>query len=216
MRCQFVQLIVLAIAYSVRWDPSSHAAVPAMMSQVQDSEACSLAPLPEHNQSSAPQVTIAELVFDGNLQVPIEDQNQLSASLKQQALSGDVDDVASGIEEKVRAAWQNLGYFNVQARAEVRVLSSSPVSERIAVSVRVDEGRQYRLEKITFKGNKEITNLQALRSQFPLKDGDLFDRAAVSQGLETCALPISNWATSTLLLFPLHSSTRTRRRLCSR
>ena len=85
MRCQFVQLIVLAIAYSVSWDPSSHAAVPAMMSQVQDSEACSLAPLPEHNQSSAPQVTIAELVFVGNLQVPIEDQNQLSASLKQQA-----------------------------------------------------------------------------------------------------------------------------------
>ena len=76
MRCQFVQLIVLAIAYSVSWDPSTHAQVPAMMFQAQDSEVCSLAPLPEHNRSSAPQVTIAELVFDGNLQVPIEDQNQ--------------------------------------------------------------------------------------------------------------------------------------------
>jgi len=41
------------------------------MSQAQDSEACSLAPLPVHNQAFAPQVTIAELVFDGNLQVPI-------------------------------------------------------------------------------------------------------------------------------------------------
>jgi len=154
MRCQFVQLIVLAIACSLSWDPSTHAQVPAMF-QAQDSEVCSLAPLPEHNRSSAPQVTIAELVFDGNLQLPIEDQNQLSESLKQQALSGDVGDVASGIEEKVRSAWQNLGYFNVQARADVRVLSSSPVSQRIAVSVRVDEGRQYRLEKITFKATKK-------------------------------------------------------------
>ena len=184
MRCQFVQLIVLAIAYGVSWDPSTHAQVPAMMFQAQDSEACSLAPLPVHNQAFAPQVTIAELVFDGNLQVPIEEQNQLSDSLKQQVLSGDVDDVASGIEEKVRSAWQNLGYFNVQARADVKVLSSSPVSERIAVSVRVDEGRQYRLERITFKGNKEITNLQALRSQFPLQDGDVFARATVAKGLE--------------------------------
>ena len=156
-----------------------------MMSQAQDSEACSLAPLPEHNQSSAPQVTIAELVFEGNLQVPIEDQNQLPDSLKQQALSGDVDDVASGIED-------------VQARADVKVLSSSPVSQRIAVSVRVDGGRQYRLEKTTFKGNKEISNLQALRSLFRLKDGDVFARDAVSP------------------LFPMHSSTRTSRRLCSR
>jgi hypothetical protein len=85
MRCQFVQLIVLAIAYSGSWDPSTHAQVSAMMFQAQDSEACSLAPLPEPNRPSAPQVTIAELVFDGNLQVPIEDQNQLSDSLKQQA-----------------------------------------------------------------------------------------------------------------------------------
>ena len=184
MRCQFVQLIVLGIAYSVSWDPSTLAQVSGMMSQAQDSEACSLAPLPVHNQAFAPQVTIAELVFDGNLQVPIEEQNQLSDSLKQQVLSGDVDDVASGIDEKVRSAWQNLGYFNVQARADVKVLSSSPVSERIAVSVRVDEGLQYRLERITFKGNKEITNLQALRSQFPLQDGDVFARAAVAKGLE--------------------------------
>ena len=171
--------------------------------------------MPEHNRSSAPQVTIAELVFDGNLQVPIEDQNQLSDSLKQQALSGDVDDVASGIEEKVRSAWQNLGYFNVQTRADVRVLSSSPVSQRIAVSVRVDEGRQYRLEKITFKGNKEISNPQALRSLFRLK-GDVFARDAVSQGLETLRFAYLQLATSTLPLFPLHSSTRTSRRLCSR
>jgi outer membrane protein assembly factor BamA len=96
------------------------------------------------------------------------------------------------------------------------VLSSSPVSQQIAVSVRVDEGRQYRLEKITFKGNKEISNPQALRSLFRLKDGDVFARDAVSQGLETLRFAYLQLATSTLPLFPLHSSTRTSRRLCSR
>ena len=27
---------------------------------------------------------------------------------------------------------------------------------------------------ITFKGNKEVTNIKALRSLFPMKDGDIF------------------------------------------
>jgi hypothetical protein len=184
MRCRFGQFIVLAIAYSLSWQSPTHAQVAATISNTQASEACLLAPSSDHSQSSVPQLTIAELAFDGKLQMPPEEQNQLSASLKQQTFSGDVDEVVSGIVERVRAAWQNLGYFDVQAQADAKVLSSSPVSQRIAVSVRVDEGRQYRLEKITFRGNKDITNLQALRSQFPLKDGDVFDRAAVSQGLE--------------------------------
>lgn len=184
MRCRFGQLIVLAIAYSVSWHPPTRAQVAATISNTQDSEACPSAPSSGHSQSSAPQVAIAELDFDGKLQMPPEEQTQLSASLKRQAFSGDVDEVVSGIVERVRAAWQNLGHFDVQAQADAKVLSSNPLSQRIAVSVHVDEGQQYRLEKITFKGNKEITNLQALRSQFPLKDGDVFGRAAVSQGLE--------------------------------
>ena len=39
--------------------------------------------------------------------------------------------------------------------------------------------------RLRSRGNKEISNPQALRSLFRLKDGDVFGRDAVSQGLET-------------------------------
>ena len=43
---------------------------------------------------------------------------------------------------------------------------------------------QYRLGGITFSGNKEVTNVKALRSLFPMKDGDIFSREKVAKGLE--------------------------------
>ena len=48
----------------------------------------------------------------------------------------------------------------------------------------IEEGDQFRLGKITFKNNKAITNTAALRSMFPLKDGDVFSRDKIAKGLE--------------------------------
>ena len=42
------------------------------------------------------------------------------------------------------------------------------------ITIPIDEGEQYRLGEITFKGNKEVKNIKALRSLFPMKDGDIF------------------------------------------
>ena len=64
------------------------------------------------------------------------------------------------------------------------MLTSSPVNERIALIVHPDEGQQYRLGEITFKNNKAISNVQALRDLFPIADGDLFNRENVAKGLE--------------------------------
>jgi outer membrane protein insertion porin family len=84
----------------------------------------------------------------------------------------------------VRRAWQDRGYFKVEVRGEARMLTSKPVSERIAVTVHVDEGQQYRLREITFRNNRAVTDLQALRNLFPLYDGDVFSREKIAQGLD--------------------------------
>lgn len=47
---------------------------------------------------------------------------------------------------------------------------SSGANQQVA-AVRVDQGQQYRLERITFKGSKEVSNVRALRSLFPIEDG---------------------------------------------
>ncbi len=54
----------------------------------------------------------------------------------------------------------------------------------VDITLPVEEGVQYRLKEITFTGNKAITNTAALRAQFKIKDGDIFDTEAVRKGIE--------------------------------
>lgn len=137
-----------------------------------------------HEHPPGPEVTVAELIFEGDLRMPVSDQDEIAASLKQRTYRGELDAVVSEVEERVRQAWQNHGYFKVQARADGHQLTSSPTSEQIEVTAHIQEGQQYRLEGISFKGNQAISNVAALRSLFSINDGDVFDRAAIGKGLD--------------------------------
>jgi outer membrane protein insertion porin family len=98
--------------------------------------------------------------------------------------------------ERVRNEYQNRGYFKVSvadAKTEIHDTGSTgfhiPLiqggrGKAVDITMPIDEGDQYRLGKITFKGNKAITNTVALRSLFPLKDGDIFSREKIAKGLE--------------------------------
>lgn len=48
----------------------------------------------------------------------------------------------------------------------------------------LNEARQYRLQSITFTGNKTLTNATALRALFPISDGGSFDPRKVATGLQ--------------------------------
>ena len=54
----------------------------------------------------------------------------------------------------------------------------------MALTLQIDEGHIYRLAVISFRNNRAISNSKALRSLLAVKDGDLFDKAAVVKGLE--------------------------------
>jgi outer membrane protein assembly factor BamA len=183
MGCRLAQP-VLAIAYVLSCQPPTDAQVllPAANPEAQNVNACT--PSPVDKRPSGPEIAIAELSFEGDLHLAIADQDQIATSLKERTYSGEPDGVASEVEERVRRAWQDHGYFKVEAHGDASVLTSSPASERIAVTVQLDEGQQYRLENIRFKGNREISNVNALRSLFPIKDGDIFSREEVAKGLD--------------------------------
>ncbi len=98
--------------------------------------------------------------------------------------------------ERVRAEYQNRGYFKAginDPKTEIHdtghkgfhipLLQSGP-GKAVDITMEVDEGDQYRLGKITFKNNKAIQNTAALRSLFPLKDGDIFSRDKISKGID--------------------------------
>jgi outer membrane protein insertion porin family len=98
--------------------------------------------------------------------------------------------------ERVRRAYQDRGYFRASTGDPLTHLRNEGglsfftfrprKGKRIDIRIPVDEGARYRLGSITFKGNKAVpdANLKALRSQFPLKDGDYFNFTAFGKGLQ--------------------------------
>jgi outer membrane protein assembly factor BamA len=152
--------------------------------EIQTGTSCQLSSTSEDKQSSDPQITIDEIGFSGVAQMAVSDQDQIVASLKQRRYTGTLDGVTDEVLERVRAAWQNHGYLKAEVGGDAKTLTSSPIGQRIALSVRVDEELRYKLGQVTFKNNKAVTNTKTLRSLFPIKDGDIFDRSKIAKGLE--------------------------------
>jgi TonB family protein len=146
--------------------------------------ACPPSSSTDRERPSGEQTSIVQLSFEGDLQLPTADRDRIAAMVKQRTYSGSLDAATAEALELIRSAWQNDGYIKVQVSDDAKVLTSTPLAERIALDVHVFEGQQYRLGGITFKNNKAISNVHALRDQFPIKDGDLFDREKIAEGLD--------------------------------
>jgi outer membrane protein insertion porin family len=98
--------------------------------------------------------------------------------------------------ERVRAEYQNRGYFKVlvdEPKTDIHDTGhtgfhvpglQSGQGKSVDILLPIEEGERYRLGTITFKNNKAISNIAALRSQFPIKDGEVFSREKISKGLE--------------------------------
>jgi outer membrane protein insertion porin family len=98
--------------------------------------------------------------------------------------------------ERVRYEYQNRGYFKALVQDpktdihdtghqgfHIPLLQKGP-GKAVDITMPIEEGDKYHLGSITFKNNKAITNTKALRSVFPIKDGDVFSRDKIAKGLE--------------------------------
>jgi len=96
--------------------------------------------------------------------------------------------------ERVRAEYQNRGYFKVLVQdpktqihdtgGAISIPWIHAKGKAVDITMPIEERDRYRLGEITFKGNKAIQNNKALRSLFPIKDGDIFSREKIAKGLE--------------------------------
>jgi outer membrane protein insertion porin family len=96
--------------------------------------------------------------------------------------------------ERVRQAYRDQGYFkaltsepttNVRDAGGINPFTLRPSrGKRIDILMPVEEGDRYRLGGITFTGNKEVSNVKILRSQFAQKDGEFFNASLFGKGLE--------------------------------
>jgi hypothetical protein len=176
MRCPLAQTVVFAVA-------SLFACTPSLPAQATADLQCPPPTIPRDESPKGPEISFAEVTFSGSLQLPISDQDQIAASVKEESRGPSLDGLVDDALERVRAGWQNHGYFKVQVSGKMRRLAKSPDSQQMALSVHMDEGLQYRLSKITFR-NTTLNDVEALRVLFPIKDGDVFSREKIAIGLE--------------------------------
>lgn len=74
--------------------------------------------------------------------------------------------------ERLRVFYLNEGYLDVSI-PEAEVTLEYPEPSELVITIRVDEGRQYRVGTISFEGNELFTDLQ-LYFQLNLLPGDIF------------------------------------------
>jgi outer membrane protein insertion porin family len=96
--------------------------------------------------------------------------------------------------ERVRQAYRDRGYFrasvgdpktHLRNETGLSLITFRPKKgKNIDILMPIEEGGRYRLGAITFSGNKAVTNVKALRSQFAEKDGDWFNATVFAKGLQ--------------------------------
>jgi outer membrane protein insertion porin family len=154
-----------------------------------------------------PKVKVGRIRFRGNKHVP---DRTLRAAMKNLKPIGIPHSIflenlfaktydATKLEEdteRVRAEYQNRGYFKVlvdDPKTEIHDTGHTGfhipwiqpgAGKSVDILMPIEEGDRYRLGKITFKNNKAISNVNALRSLFPMKDGEIFSREKVAKGME--------------------------------
>ncbi len=181
---RLAQVVALAIGW-LTVCPFAHSQLSAPVGEFPSPRICQSSSQAGDELTSGPDITLAELKFEGDLRLPQATQDQIAAEIQQHLYKGAVDGAVDEVEERTRLGWQNNGYFFVEvSESSRRVLTSNPVSQRIAVVLHLEEGLQYRLKSITFKNNRVISNVESLRMQFPIADGDIFDREKISDGLK--------------------------------
>jgi hypothetical protein len=92
-------------------------------------------------QRSGPESSVVEVRFSGVLQLPVSDQEEIAASIKE-IHGSSVDAAREEALERVKLGWWNRGYLKAQVRGDVETLTRSPASQRVALTAYVDEGMQ--------------------------------------------------------------------------
>jgi outer membrane protein insertion porin family len=97
--------------------------------------------------------------------------------------------------ERVREAMQTYGYFKAvvdDPKIQLRDTHSKlhiPFVQKgngkvMDITMPIEEGDKFKLKAIVFTNNKAILNTALLRSLFPIKDGDTFNKQLVGKGLD--------------------------------
>jgi len=107
------------------------------------------------------------------------------AKIRSQMMGSCFDEDSEELGERVRALFQDRGYFAAVVQS-VRVRPGDPLVTPKPTTLEADvvEGQRFKLKEVKFVGNHVFSETR-LRSEFPLRKGDLFERDKIAGGLES-------------------------------
>jgi outer membrane protein assembly factor BamA len=135
-----------------------------------------------------PRIVVDEVKFDAPIHLSDSGREQLLFRLKQDEIHDSPQWLDEMQEARIRAAWQDEGFFKVQTTATVEILRSDVAVKHVSVSVHVNEGLQYRLGSIQFRSSDADDPVafppEQLRKLVVLKEGDPFSVDKIRQSLD--------------------------------
>jgi outer membrane protein insertion porin family len=157
------------------------------------------------NVKEGPKVKVGKITFSGNRHVSSATLRNAMVDLRPIGIPHSIifehlfarTYDASKLEEdsdRVLEAYRDRGYERANVGEPITHLRNETglslftfrprKGKRIDIHIPVTEGGRYYLGKITFTGNKAVSNVKALRAQFPLKDGEIFNATEFRKGLD--------------------------------
>jgi outer membrane protein insertion porin family len=136
------------------------------------------------SSESSPQIRIHRLTLDAN-NLPSGDRERITRSFEHHAyFGGELPEFEDEFQERIRQAFRDLGYFKARAdELKLSVLRQTQRATDVDVSVKVDQGVQYRLGDIRFR-KATVFPADRIRPVFQLQPGDLFNPTTFSKGLD--------------------------------
>jgi outer membrane protein assembly factor BamA len=135
----------------------------------------------DHRSNKRGGVLITNFTINGTQSLDSDELAAITAELTGSCFDEDSEELG----ERVRALFQNHGYFGVEVK-NLHIKPSDPIAvpKPATLEAEVLEGARYRLAEIKFTGNNAFT-ADELRRKFALKKGALFSREKAASGLDS-------------------------------
>lgn len=121
----------------------------------------------DHRSNKNAGILISDFTITGTQTISATDLARMTSEM----IGSCFDEDSEEMEERVRASFQDRGYFKVEVKS-LRFKPRDPlgVPKPVTLEGEVSEGARYKLAEITFVENHSFSS-EKLRQQFPLKKG---------------------------------------------
>ncbi len=135
----------------------------------------------DHRETKKDGILVTDFAVTGTQTLSVTELAGMTGNFVGNCYTDDSEEMG----ERVRGLFQDKGYLLVEVKS-LKFKPSDPLAspKPVAMEAEVTEGLRYKTGEISFEENRAFTT-ERLRSEFPLKRGNTFERGRVATGLES-------------------------------